>query len=76
MVAYAILGRAACPPDSTACGEPRLFLAETTDPTHDRNYDVIVLLRPTDTGYQVGETVQVHGIVHSSKIAVYLRAVD
>jgi len=76
VVVYALLGRAACMLDSTDCGEPRVFLAETTDPTRDRNYDVIVLVRPTDTGYRVGETVQVRGTVSSSKVAVGLRVVD
>ena len=76
VVVYALLGQAACPPGSTACAEPRVFLAETTDPTRDRNYDVIVLVRPPDTGYRVGETVQVRGTVGSSKVAVGLRVVD
>jgi hypothetical protein len=63
VVVFGLVGDDACPASSTRCAEPRIFLAETPDPGRDRNYDVMVLVRPSDvpvrtrpedTQYQVG----------------------
>jgi hypothetical protein len=84
VVVFALVSDAACPHGSTHCAEPRIILAETPDPGRDHNYDVMVLVRPSDvpvrtrpedTQYQVGDQVQVRGMVQSSKVTVLLRKI-
>ena len=52
---------------------PRFFMAETSEPGRDKNYDLMVMLAEEDDGYAVGDEVEVKGTVESSKVAVYLR---
>jgi hypothetical protein len=59
--------------DPSGSARPRLFLAETSEPERDRNYDLMVLLSEEDAGGTVGEELEVRGTVESSKVAVYLR---
>ena len=58
------------PPGSA---RPRFFMAETSEPGRDQNYDLMVILAEDDDGYAVGDEVEVKGTVESSKVAVYLR---
>lgn len=51
---------------------PRFFMAETSEPGRDNNYDLMVMLAEDDEGHAVGEEVEVRGTVESSKVAVYL----
>ena len=84
VVVFALVGDDACPASSTHCAEPSIILAETPHSGRDRNYDVLVLVRPydvpvrtrpEDTPYHVGDQVQVRGIVQASKVTVLLRNV-
>ncbi len=62
-------------PRSGANPQPRIFLTDTLKKERDKNYDLMVLLREGDDNYTVGETVEIKGIVESSKVAVYLRKI-
>jgi hypothetical protein len=73
VVVLAKLGEAACSPVRGGCGEPYLYLADTPDADRDENYDILVRLGRDETNYRVGETVRIRGIVHASKVAMYLR---
>ncbi|HEX8119061.1 MAG TPA: hypothetical protein VF521_17415, partial [Pyrinomonadaceae bacterium] len=59
--------------DPEGGARPRLFLAETSEPARDRNYDLMVLLSEEDAGGSAGDELEVRGTVESSKVAVYLR---
>jgi hypothetical protein len=58
------------PPDAASA---RIFMAETSEPGRDKNYDLMVIIKDDDDGYCVGDEVEVKGRVESSKAAVYLR---
>ncbi len=51
--------------------QPRIFIADTTNSERDKNYDLMIIIK--DSGnYYVNQEVELNGIVHSNKIAVYL----
>lgn len=63
-------------PSPLGDARPRIFLADTSEESRDRNYDLMILLGEDDGGsYAVGDKVEVKGTVESSKVAVYLRKI-
>ncbi len=71
-VAEAVLGEKACPTQAGGCAQPRIFIAENLSHEYDLNYRIMVLVQEEKENYSVGQWVEIEGIVHASKAAVYV----
>ena len=80
IVVDTLLGEKACPVCKTEqcplrpCARPRIFIADSSDESRDKNYDIMILLDQNDV-YKIGQNVEVQGIVESSKAAVVMEKV-
>lgn len=74
VVVETLLGERACPPGFGMCGQPRVFLADTTGEDRNKLYDLTVIVdEGKESGYSVGEVVEIEGTVEGSKTAVIVR---
>jgi hypothetical protein len=53
--------------------QPRVFLADSQAKDQDRNHELVVLLREGDSGYPVGQLVEIEGTVDGNPAAVVVR---
>lgn len=70
VVVGTLLGENACPPDRGGCASPRIFLADTANENRNRLYDLMVIVGETEQekDYPTGKSLEVQGIVGSSKL--------
>lgn len=67
-----LLGERACPPDRGMCAQPSIFLADTTEESRNKLYDLRVLVNEEgqEKNYPVGKTIEIQIVVNGSKVAV------
>src|ERR1019366_3451582 len=74
VIVATLLGDKACPPDRGMCAQPRITIADSADASRNTSYDLEILLpEGVNDSYDIGQFVDVSGVISASPVAVVMR---